>query len=98
MIWAFADAWGLGLACLDGLALGWLRFVAIWQGRRFVWLCLALPSGCDLASLFALRSSAFVPVVSCLRCDLLCLGFVMVCFASAYVWRFGSSNAWRFTI
>ena len=77
MSWAFADAWGLGLACLDGLALCWLRFAAIWHGRRFVWLGLALPSGCDLASLFALRSW--------LR---LGLGFAAICFVLSWL-RFG---------
>ena len=67
MIWGFADAWGLGL----------LRFAAIWQGRSFVWIGFALPSGCDLASLFALS-----PLFR------LCLGFAAICFAWSLL-RFG---------
>lgn len=150
MIWCFADAWGFGLALLAWLFAG---FASLRSGRAgalsgFALLCPVVAIWLR-SSLFALRSSSFVPVVSWLRCDLLCLvlaslryglvrpwlcrcpvpalcsgldrlrrsglvmpvclrsaqasalwrfGFGMVCFASAYVWRFGSSNALRFTI
>lgn len=59
--------------------LGWLRFVAIWQGRRFVWLCLACPVVAIWlsSSLFAFGSLL-----------LLGLGFVAICFVWS-LFRFG---------